>query len=311
MARQRRLNEAGAYHHITARGVDRCDIFLDDHDRRQFLSLLSEARQRFGCQVLAFCLMTNHVHLTVRDSQGTLSKTQHFLNGVYAKRFNHKYGRSGHLFERRFWSSVLDSDAYLTTCAAYVHRNPLQAGMVSRLEDYQWSSYPSYLGLRSAPDFLDTTMLLNHYANDTTRLRADTEDFAEDRPIVRQLQSPNPPRVLGPLQDRSPKRVQRLEPRPSQLNLDDVIAACAKVSGVSTAAVTCREQGRRNPSRSLTIYVAHRHAGFSLKEIGAAMQLSPAAVSAAHRRFATAASAEQRDSIPEALRLLDLPGPTC
>ncbi len=313
MARQRRLNEAGSYHHITARGVNRCAVFLDDHDKRQFLSLLKESHLRFGCRVLAFCLMSNHIHLTVRDDRGSLSKTLHFLNGVYAKRFNHKHGRTGHLFERRFWSSMLDSDAYLIDCVAYVHRNPMEAGMVERPEDFEWSSYQSYVGARAAPTFLDTSIVSAHYGHDVSLLRAATERPPRDSLITRQLRSPNPPALLGVENPRDSPGGRPLA-RPSEhhqttISIKDIIDACATTFNVSPDDISRRTQGRSNPARGGAALIAQRHAGHSLSEIAAALDLgSTAAVSMASRRTACSEDTRTLTSIDEALASLGLPG---
>lgn len=315
MARQRRLNEAGTYHHITARGVDRCAVFLDDQDRRQYLALLSEAHQRFGCRVAAFCLMTNHIHLTVRDDCGSLSRTLHWLNGVYAKRFNLKHGRTGHLFERRFWSSMLDSDAYLTTCAIYVHRNPVEAGMVERPEDYRWSSYQSYVGDRSTPKFLDTSLLLDHYGGDISQLRVETDTPLGCGAIVQQLRATNPPPLLsvrGSTQTASTagRSGEALAP---PIPLDAVVAACAATTGASVEEVRIGKPGRRSCARGLAAFIAHRHVGYPLKDIAAALGLgSAAAVSMLHRRFAASAHGKsETEMVAEVLSLLGLPDSTC
>lgn len=309
MARNRRINEPGAYHHITARGVDRCAVFEDDDDRRQFLALLNEARSRFGCEVLAFCLMTNHIHLTIRDNQGSLSKTQHFLNGVYAKRFNHKHGRTGHLFERRFWSSMLDSDAYLAACVEYVHRNPVEAGMVKRAEDYRWSSYPSYIGRRSIPRFLNTSIVLAHYGDDTLRLRAATEGLAEDDLLARQLRSPNPPAIIGVDQSDRQRPAGR-QPElfaPELIPLDDVVRACADAFNVELCEVRTGFRGRPNPARGMVAFVAQRHVGHPLKDIATALGLkSPAAASLAAQRFAEAGQQQHQGSLHRSLMTLGL-----
>jgi len=287
MARQRRINEPGAYHHITARGVDRCAVFLDDHDRRSFLSLVAEAKNRFGCTVLAFCLMDNHIHLTIRDDQGNLSKTVHLLNGVYAKRFNIRHDRTGHLFERRFWSSMLDSDAYLAMCIRYVHMNPVEAGMVPYPAEYRWSSYPSYLGLRHPPGFLDTQIVLAHFGNDIEEFRKQTEHAAPPSLLLDQLRSPNPPAIIGPehaTSERSPHMRSAVPGRTA--GIDEIIAVCALIADVPEADIRTKSQGRRSPARQLTSYIAHRHAGVPLREIAEALDhSSPAAVSVANRRF--------------------------
>lgn len=307
MARQRRLNEPGSYHHITARGVDRQSIFLDDGDRRQFLALVRESHQRFGCRILAFCLMDNHIHLTVLDDHGTLSKTLHFLNGVYAKKFNVRHGRTGHLFERRFWSSMLDSDAYLSTCVKYVHRNPLEAGLVDRLEDHRWSSYPSYIGARATPTFLDTEVVMTHYGNDQTLFRSATEVRADDEPLIRQLASPNPPSRLGATAASTATPSAAATP----VALDTVLDTCAAIVGVGVDEILERRPGRRNEARDLVAFVSHRHAGHVLKDIAPALGLSSAAaVSLACERFAGAESERNQRLLEAALRTLDLNAPT-
>jgi REP element-mobilizing transposase RayT len=305
MARRRRLNEAGALHHITARGVDGCPIFLDDHDRRQFMSLLAESRARFGCRVVAFCLMTNHVHLVIRDDRGTLSRTQHLLNGVYAKRFNLRHGRTGHLLERRFWSSRLGSDSYLTTCAAYVHRNPVEAGLVASPEDYRWSSYPAYVGLRSTPAFLDTGLLVAHHG-DVADLQRFTEQPLGDGPLAQQLDMRNRPAVLttaptDPAQLTSTPAVASLD-----ITFDDVVEACSRVAGIDVDCIMGSTRGRRNDVRNLAIYVGYRHAGLDLRQMADALGVGLAAVSAAHRRFDELLDHDRRALLDEVLQQLGL-----
>ena len=296
MARQRRLNEPGSYHHITARGVDRCPVFLNDGDRRQFLALLRESHQRFGCRILAFCLMDNHIHLTVLDDYGTLSKTLHFLNGVYAKKFNMRHGRTGHLFERRFWSSMLDSDSYLSTCVKYVHRNPLEAGLVNRLEDHRWSSYPSYLGTRATPTFLDTAIVMAHYGNDSALFRTSTEEQPDDGPVVSQLASANPPARLG--MSSSDVALGMSNSAPAAIPLETVMSTCATIVGVSVDEILERRPGRRNEARDLVAFVSHRYAGLLLSEIAPALGLnSTAAVSlACGRSLGTQPEATRSDT---------------
>lgn len=314
MARQRRLNEAGTYHHITARGVNRSAVFLDDQDRRQFLALLSEAHQRFGCRIVAFCLMTNHIHITMRDDDGKLSKTLHWLNGVYAKRFNLRHDRTGHLFERRFWSSMLDSDAYLTTCAAYVHRNPVEAGMVENPEDYRWSSYPSYLGLRSTPQFLDTGLLLDYYGGDIAQLHAHTGEVLGQAGVASQLRAQNPPMLLSedPTKQATASSLPArtiVDARP-EVSLATTLEACAAVAGVTLEQLETGTPGRRDHARGLAAYVAHRHAGHSLSDIASKLGLrSTAAVSMLHRRFAASLDDETKRMLREALERLGLGGP--
>ncbi len=129
MARLPRSLLPDGIYHVTTRGVARTAIFLDDDDRRLFLSLLALAIRRYGWRCHAFCLMSNHYHLVVEATRAELSKGMQLLNGRYAELFNAKYRRSGHLFGDRFASRLIQSDSHLAHACAYVLANPIRAGL--------------------------------------------------------------------------------------------------------------------------------------------------------------------------------------
>lgn len=135
----RRLSESGIYH-VMLRGINRDTIFLEDEDRRWFLQCLSVTKELSGCQVLAYCLMPNHVHLVIRTGCEPVGVVLKRLGVRYAGWFNHKYGRVGHLFQDRFRSKPVEDDAYLATVLRYVWNNPVEGGLAVRAEDYPWSS---------------------------------------------------------------------------------------------------------------------------------------------------------------------------
>ena len=135
----RQLAESGVYH-VMLRGVNRDAIFLEDEDYERFLTALSQTRDAAGCSVLAYCLMTNHVHLVVRTSREPIGPLMKRLGIRYASWFNRKYGRVGHLFQDRFKSLPVDDDTYLVAVIRYVWRNPVEAGLVVSAEHYRWSS---------------------------------------------------------------------------------------------------------------------------------------------------------------------------
>jgi putative transposase len=127
-------------HHITQRGNRQQTIFFSDADRRRYTELLSEACTLHETRCLAWCLMDNHVHLILVPStadglRATLSST----HTRYAQRINHEQEASGHLFQGRYASYVMD-DAHLMMAVRYVENNPVKAGLVSRAEDWKWSS---------------------------------------------------------------------------------------------------------------------------------------------------------------------------
>ena len=136
--------ESGVYH-VTARGVNQQAIFEDDADRDRFVSLLASTVAREG-GLLAWCLMDNHVHLLVRMELQRLSREMRLLLSSYARYFNERYGRVGHLFQGRFSSEPVETDEYLLRAVRYIHLNPQVAG-IELASTYQWSSYREYMGV--------------------------------------------------------------------------------------------------------------------------------------------------------------------
>ena len=155
----RRVSCSG-YYHVVVKGDGRQAIFEDDADRRTFLRLAERCFAEAGISVIAWCLMENHVHLVLRDDADGLSAAMHRLETAYARHYNDRSGRVGHLFRERFMSSPIESDAYLLEAVRYVHNNPEKAG-VCRAEEYPWSSYRAYAAPGSACGLtVDTSVVL-------------------------------------------------------------------------------------------------------------------------------------------------------
>jgi putative transposase len=137
----------GIPHHITQRGNRRENVFFSDGDRAAYPGWMAHYCAKFRVEVLAYCLMTNHVHfVAIPERDNALEKVFRPLHTRYAQRINRARGWTGHVWQGRFFSSALD-ESYLWRAIRYVERNPVRAGMVSRAEDYRWSSAPSHCGL--------------------------------------------------------------------------------------------------------------------------------------------------------------------
>lgn len=135
-------------HHITQRGNRREDVFFSDEDRIAYLQWLADYCTKYGLQVLAYCLMTNHIHVVaVPEGQDALEKVFRPLHTRYAQRVNRAKRWKGHLWQGRFFSSALD-ERYLWAAIRYVERNPVRARIVRRAENYPWSSAPAHCGLK-------------------------------------------------------------------------------------------------------------------------------------------------------------------
>jgi REP element-mobilizing transposase RayT len=134
---------------------------MEDDDRQLFLDTLAEISDRFEVDICAFVLMGNHYHLLLRTRWPNLSKAMHWLGVTYTNRFNLRHGRSGHLFQGRFKSMLVQNDAYLLQLSCDIHRNPLRAGRVQRPADYRWSSYRAYAYGQRTPPWLHTKLILS------------------------------------------------------------------------------------------------------------------------------------------------------
>ena len=146
MPRTARLDAESRIHHVYNRGVGKQLIFEDDLDRGFFISRLRDFLTEEGVECLAWCLMGNHYHLLLRGDLEAISMTMHRLQGTYAGYFNRVHGRTGSLFEGRFSSRPVEADDYLLAVVRYIHDNPVKAGLVSRPEQYRWSSFREYIG---------------------------------------------------------------------------------------------------------------------------------------------------------------------
>lgn len=144
----RRVSPTGLYH-IMLRGIDKMQIFHDDVDCIRYLCLLEQAQQPDRFEVLAYCLMGNHVHLLVRtekNSAAALETATKSLGVRYAAHYNGRYDRVGPLFQGRYKSQPVATAGYFLRLLRYIHNNPVAAGLCAAPNAYPWSSYPDYFG---------------------------------------------------------------------------------------------------------------------------------------------------------------------
>lgn len=138
-------------HHITQRGNRREDVFFTDEDRLAYLDWLKEYAEKYKVDILAYCLMTNHIHLiAVPSTEEGLQQVLKPLHMRHAQRINRERGWKGHIWQGRYFSSALDDD-YLWAAMRYVERNPIRAKMVRKAENYRWSSAGGHCGLKQDP----------------------------------------------------------------------------------------------------------------------------------------------------------------
>lgn len=143
-------------HHIVQRGHNRQVVFVCAEDFQRYLSDMGELKEAFHIKLYAWCLMTNHVHLLVcPESAAGLGQFMKSLAARATRYRNRLEGRSGTLWEGRYKSSIVDSEAYLLACCRYIELNPVRARMVAHAQDYPWSSFGSRMQLKPDSQLLD------------------------------------------------------------------------------------------------------------------------------------------------------------
>ena len=290
MARPLRIQYPGAFYHVTSRGNERKDIFRNTTDRLKFLCYLESASERYGAIIHSYCLMSNHYHLLIETPLGNLSRIMGHINGAYTTYFNSKRKRSGHLFQGRYKSILVEADTYATELSGYIHLNPVRAGIVSRPEDYLWSSYPAYIGDSIPPAWLKTDFVLKLFAPNLLSAQTQYRKFVAERcgqDDKNPLEATIGAAFLGSEtfirhvtheklseKQRGSSSILSLTPgdKPS---IDHIIAVVDVAFGPDSSA-----------ARKASIYLCHKLSGKTLREIGAYFGLGVSGVSQACRRYA-------------------------
>ncbi len=143
----KRLCGENLYHHIYAWGNDRVSIFKNQHHFQTYLNMLERLSTNYFIDIIAYALMEWHVHLFIFDLKNKISKFMEELHGKYALFFNHNTGRVGHVFGERYNNKIVQPNEYGMWLSRYIHRQAVEAGLVSNPADYPWTSYKQYIGL--------------------------------------------------------------------------------------------------------------------------------------------------------------------
>jgi len=146
MARPYRLQAENCLYHIVSRGDDRKKIYTLANDYGKFMDYVVKAKERYQFLLYAYCLMVNHFHLLIETMLPNISQIMHYIKGSYTTYYNIRHRRTGHLFQGRFKSIVVDKESYFLELTRYIHLNPVYAGIVQDPGAYRWSSYRGYLG---------------------------------------------------------------------------------------------------------------------------------------------------------------------
>ncbi len=146
MPRIARAVATGFFHHVVQRGNNREKVFFEGEDREKYLELLKKYSDKWDSPILAYCLMSNHIHLLTRPkSEESLYKMMQGVTLCYTQHINRKYQRTGRLWESRYHSCIVDKDKYLWAVARYIEQNPVRARIVKKAEDFTYSSANAHI----------------------------------------------------------------------------------------------------------------------------------------------------------------------
>lgn len=285
MSRPLRIEFKNAWYHVMNRGASRRQIFNTEEQREYFLSLLAQTSERYDADWHAYCLMDNHYHLMLHTPAGNLQRIMRHINGIYTQFYNRSENRDGSLFRGRYKAILVDAETYWLQLSRYIHRNPLEAGIVSELSEYPWSSYPAYTKSSLAPDWLSTGYILNAFSQKNPR--AAYRRFVAsgtDPNLVQFYSKRNQTTILGDesflkraMKGRKPAiDIPEIKQIRGQISIDQVIRATANHFKVTRAQIKRPTRGRgvKSPARSVAMYLCQEIAAKTLTEIARQFGLS-------------------------------------
>lgn len=180
MARPLRIEFPGAVYHVTSRGNAQQNIFLNDTDHKNFLKILDTVVERFNWLVHCYCLMNNHYHLVVETPDANLSRGMRQLNGVYTQKFNWLHNSTGHTFQGRYKSILVEKQSYLLEVCRYVVLNPVRAQLIIDPYNWKWSSYRATAGYEKPIKCLTIDWVLGQFGNRRDEARRSYQSFVKE-----------------------------------------------------------------------------------------------------------------------------------
>ena len=297
MSRPLRIEYPDAWYHVMNRGRRAENIFLDKRDYEAFLELLIESSEIWNVRVSAYCLLPTHYHVLLQTPDSNLSRFMWHLNGVYTQRFNRSHRCDGQLVRGRYKSIYVDADSYLLELVRYVHRNPLQAGLVDKLDAYNWSSHKGYVSDARRWNWLYRDFILSMLTGDKRQRRRLYKQFVEmdnSEEITEIFERKKLPSVLGSerfmdwVEDRFFPQKNHGEVPESRVLAPDrkkIKRLVSKTYHISEEDLLKSKRGVYNEPRNVAIYLTRRLRGDGLDEICREFHM---------KRYSSASSAIER-----------------
>jgi REP element-mobilizing transposase RayT len=280
MSRPLRIEYPGAWYHVMNRGRRSESVFTDKHDYIMFIDLLIEISEIYNIRVAAYCLMTNHYHILLQTPDGNISRCMRHLNSIYTQRYNRNHGFDGQLFRGRYKSILVCEDSHLLQLVRYIHKNPVKAGLVNDMADYDWSSYNGYLSSAKKWEWLYKDYIFSMITPQKQgRLKSFIEFMLEDdsEKVTRLFTSTKLPSFFGPdrfiteIKEKYYTKKKNYEiPESKRLapTSETILSAVCDHYGVSFKELLITRRGIFNEPRNIAVYLLRHIRGESLNTIG-------------------------------------------
>ena len=280
MSRPLRIQYPDAWYHVMNRGRRGEEVFEGKKDYNEFIDLLKDLADEYNVNIAAYCLMTNHYHLLIQTPEGNISRSMRHLNGVYTQRYNRFHHCDGQLFRGRYKCIVVDADSYLLELVRYIHRNPIEAGMVENLSKYTWSSHNGYLSGAKKWDWLHKNYVLSLFSKNKLESIRRYKHFVS-KEILEEINQifgrRNLPTVIG-----KKSFVNKIKEKffvnktheevPSSKSLapdvDRIVGEVCKFYNVNTNDLLISRRGYFNEPRNVAIYLIRYLSCERLKDVG-------------------------------------------
>jgi len=297
MARPLRVQFEGAVYHVTARGNERRKIFFSKRDYERFKEYIAEAKEKYKFILHGYVLMMNHYHLLMETPEKNLSKIMHHINSSYTTYINVKRKRSGHLFQGRYKSIVVDKDNYLLEVSRYLHLNPVRAKIVEKPEDYPYSSYSAYISTHGEA-LVTRSVILEMFKTKESEARNQYRAFVESA-LEGVAESPMKKvyggmilgsqdfikDILGKIEEGELEKeaVSYRKALQAPFGVEEVLSAVCKHYGISREEIT---SGGRGEVRKMCLYLLKKYTVATIREIcGLLGNLKYEALAKMYQRF--------------------------
>jgi REP element-mobilizing transposase RayT len=269
MGRKNRIEFPGAFYHVISRGNNKQSVYYGEDDYKYFLESLKALKARDKFKLYGYVLMGNHFHLLIETGETKLSRTMQGLLTRYARYFNRKHNKIGHLFQGRYKAILCQKEAYLLELVRYIQMNPVRAGIVKKVSEWSWSSHQNYLG-RSDMGFVDTELILSIMGKSILTARRNYSEFVNKGLNEGHRKDYYPVedcigdgKYFRELQEQRGE-IRRDEKKRIRVKLKDLAEVVCKMCGIGTNELKSYKKTKDVVSaRRIFIYIGIRSCGYS------------------------------------------------